>query len=98
MSVQIANVFQAYGSVSGAGVRVSGAGFTVRRTLNGVYFIRLDQETSGDECACLATLRGSAGFPIIEQFSDREKIVYTLDETGTAFDAAFDFLVLRTPS
>lgn len=98
MSVIIPNAFHAYGSVRADGTRRCGLGFSARKTLDGVYFIRLDEPVNEAECVCTVTPRGStAGFAIVEQFSDEEKIVYTLNEGGIATNYDFDFVILRCP-
>lgn len=101
MSINIPNSFNAYGSVNGAGARVSGAGFSVASSGAGVYQITLDQPVDSTECAILVTGRGAAaaadGTFMVAHTSDTVKEV-TFTQAGVAAAQAFDFLVLNAPN
>jgi len=99
MSINIPNTFNAYGSVSAAGARVSGAGFAAAATGTGVYTLTLDQPVDAAECAILVTARGATpGFAHVVHTSDTVKTVNMVDAAGAAQDTAFDFAVLNCPA
>lgn len=97
MSINIPNALLAFGSVSAAGVKVSGAGFTSAQSGVGIYTLTPDQEVDATQCALLVTARTAGLIATAEQTSDSVKTVNMFDDAGAAADGAFDFLLLRAP-
>lgn len=98
MSVEIPNKLLAYGSVSSAGAKVSGAGFVPAQSAKGVYTLTLDEAVDATQCACIALERGATGLILsVDQTSDTVKTVNVFTALGAAADSDFDFLVLRAP-
>lgn len=98
MSIEIPNALLAFGSVSAAGAKVSGAGFTPATTGKGIYTLTLDEPVDSTECAVLATARDAAArICKVAQTSDTVKTVTVVDAANAVQNTAFDFLVLRAP-
>lgn len=96
MSIQLAELLQAFGSCGPAGEEVFDVGGESARTGVGVYTITLEQACAATECSVQVTPRSATfGQATVEHTSATVKTVRLWDDLGVALDCGFDYKVSR---
>lgn len=100
MSIQLAELIQAFGSVGPAGEEVFDVGAEGARSGVGIYTITLEAALAAT-AACIQITPRAAVFASasVAHTSATVKTVTVFDAAGAALDAGFDYLVMtRSPN
>lgn len=97
MSIQLAELLQAFGSCGPAGEEVFDVGGESTRTVDpGVYTITLDAACAATECCVMVTPRSATfGAATVEHTSATVKTVRMWNAAGAALNCGFDYEVRR---